>query len=121
MSTMARISKTAAIQQASDESHMYRQGYGWVTSTWDEDRGANWISVENPWFIARAVLPEWRAARVVELLVQAGEREAAEAYAKQILPTPYSGSTSLQCAVDYALAHTTPQGGPPSPGPGIPL
>lgn len=54
------LSKTAAKRRAHDESHMYRQGGGWITSTWSDHYGCNELSDETPYFVARSWLAEWR-------------------------------------------------------------
>jgi hypothetical protein len=62
------MSRTAARQQAVKESSMYRQGSGWIVSTWDEAKGAYWLSHELPHGEARQRLADWREDRVSALL-----------------------------------------------------
>jgi len=40
------MSKTAAKRQAHKESSIYRQGSGWIISTWDDAFGCNTLSNE---------------------------------------------------------------------------
>lgn len=67
--------RTAAIEQARRESSMYRQGAGWIVSTWDEGYRANVLTCEIPYWTARTYLKEWRANRVTELQLQPKGKE----------------------------------------------
>ena len=62
------MSKTGAKRQASAESGMYRQGSGWIVSTYDPQVGCYREGEELPYFSARQVLKDWRTDRVSELL-----------------------------------------------------
>lgn len=62
------MTKTAAQKQAREESSMYRQGSGWIISTWDTEYKAYYLSGETPYFTARAQLADWRKHRVAELM-----------------------------------------------------
>ena len=39
---------------------MYRQGGGWIVSTWSDHDGLNVLSEELPFFVARQGLADWR-------------------------------------------------------------
>ena len=69
-----KMSKTAAEKQAKSESSMYRQGSGWIVSTWDESVRCNQLSPEMPHSNARTVLSDWRTRRA-EHLIELGEVE----------------------------------------------
>jgi len=62
------LSRTAAKRRAHKESHMYRQGAGWIVSTWSDHDGLNVLSEELPFFVARQGLADWRRERTAELL-----------------------------------------------------
>lgn len=61
------MSKTAAKRQAHQESHMYRQGSGWIVSTWDDSIKCNRVSGEVSYWTARHGLAEWRRWRANQL------------------------------------------------------
>jgi len=61
------LSRTGAKQTAHRESHMYRQGRGWIVSTWDECVQCHRLSHELPFFEARQQLAEWRQQRAAYL------------------------------------------------------
>jgi hypothetical protein len=61
-------SRTAAKRQARHESHIYRQGSGWILSTWDDQYGCARLSGELPWPVARQALADWRRRRVAKLM-----------------------------------------------------
>lgn len=65
-------SRTAAKRQAHQESHMYRQGSGWIVSTWSDEHRCNVIDQEAPWPVARQALADWRRSRTAELLGEMG-------------------------------------------------
>lgn len=66
-----RISKTAAKAQARRESHMYRQGAGYVVSVWDDFYGCRTTSEGFSYQAARHALAAWRRGRA--LLLVGGE------------------------------------------------
>ncbi len=102
---MARTTITSATKQAHDESHMYRQGDGWIVSTWDEDMRLNYLSGEDPWDQARTHLTEWCQDRVVELLGKAGELDAAARYINRLAGTGYD-SLRIRGRLKQALPET---------------
>ena len=57
-----------ARRQAHSESSLYRQGAGWIVSTWDERYSLHTLSHEQPYAIARQALADWRDRRTAELL-----------------------------------------------------
>jgi hypothetical protein len=62
------MTKTAARAQARRESSMYRQGAGWIVSTWDGGYKANRLTGEMSYWSARTFLREWREERAADLL-----------------------------------------------------
>lgn len=63
MKTRTPLSKSAAKAQAHRESHMYRQGNGYIVSTWDDGYGCSVVSHEMPHSNARTALADWRVRR----------------------------------------------------------
>lgn len=63
------MTKTEAKRQAHKESHMYRQGSGWVVSTWSDTMRLNVVSSELAYLAARNKLSDWRKYRTHLLLV----------------------------------------------------
>jgi len=61
------LSRSAAKAQAHRESHMYRQGRGWIVSTWDDAVGCHRVSGEETFQVARQSLADWRARRAAFL------------------------------------------------------
>ncbi len=61
-------SRAAAKRQAHQESSMYKQGSGWVVSTWDESVRAKRLTDELSFSEARQRLADWRRNRAMELL-----------------------------------------------------
>jgi hypothetical protein len=57
------LSKSAALRQAFGESSMYRQGSGWIVSTWDPSVRLNRLTGELPFHDAQRRLFHWRVAR----------------------------------------------------------
>lgn len=83
--TSRTTSRTAAKRQAHQESSMYRQGSGWIVSTWDDGVSCHRVTGELPYRIASTRLAEWRRDRKLQLLRHAVEealREVAEAEAR---------------------------------------
>lgn len=62
------MTTSQAINQARGESSMYRQGCGWILSTWSEHHRASWLSQEMDYWRARQGLKEWRVDRALQLL-----------------------------------------------------
>lgn len=61
------ISKTAAKRQAHQESSMYRQGGGWIVSTWSDSYRLNILSNKLPHGVAARQLADWRIERAAHL------------------------------------------------------
>ena len=57
-----------AERQARAESTMYRQGAGWIVSTYDPRIGCSRVSEEVPYLRALSRLRDWRQGRKIELL-----------------------------------------------------
>lgn len=74
------ISRTAAIQQARAESSMYRQGGGWIISTYDPQVECNWLTEERPYYLARQQLADWRVDRALELVGRRGDKRPPSYY-----------------------------------------
>ena len=64
---LAAMSIPSAAKQASSESSMYRQGSGWIVSTWDPKVRCNRLSQELAYGYARCTLAAWRVERAVAL------------------------------------------------------
>ncbi len=62
------MTRTAAIRQAREESHMYSQGGGYILSTWDESMGLWRLSKERPYGVTRRDLSDWRVGRALILM-----------------------------------------------------
>ena len=62
------MSKTAAKRQAHKESSIYRQGSGWIISTWDDAFGCNTLSNELSHSREARGLADWRIERANFLL-----------------------------------------------------
>lgn len=65
------MTKTEAKRQAHKESHMYRQGSGWIVSTWSPARRCNVLTQELPYQSARYRLSDFRSRRADELMTPA--------------------------------------------------
>lgn len=61
------LTKSAARSQAHRESHMYRQGPGYIVSTWDDFYGCRMTSECLSFQVARHTLAEWRRTRTLQL------------------------------------------------------
>lgn len=63
------MSRSAAKRQAHSESHMYKQGSGWVVVTYDPQLKCSRTSYEAPYSIARQSLADWRKRRAEQLII----------------------------------------------------
>lgn len=61
------MSKTAAHQQAVRESSMYRQGSGWIVSTWSDHARCHIVTGELSYHNARTWLTYYREQRAEQL------------------------------------------------------
>jgi len=75
-----KTTKTAAMKQAKSESCMYRQGAGWIVSTWSALYRAGVLTNEVGYYVARSTLAEWRAARADALITDTGEKDSSVRY-----------------------------------------
>lgn len=100
MATMATTTtKTDAMKQATEDVTMYRQGGGWVVSTYDPKVNAKRVSHEMPYSLAREHLTRARAERAVELMgIDPYDPDTSVAYDIQATPG------SLRQRVNRALA-----------------
>lgn len=63
-----QMSKTAAIEQARNESSISPFGDGWKVVTWSPEHDAWWEHNPGSWETMSRFLTEWRNARALELM-----------------------------------------------------
>jgi hypothetical protein len=62
------MTKTAATKQVRSEMHWYRQGSGWVLSTYSPHYGCHETSQEMPWSVLVWARKTHREQRIAELM-----------------------------------------------------
>lgn len=80
LDTICTPARCLAAAEVHDRTSIYRQGRGWIVSTWSEQYRASELSHEMPWPMARAALSlARRHARLWRALARAGSPDAAMA------------------------------------------